>query len=168
VLGLRWTDIDFEAKTLTIRLSRGEVTGAGIVEGEPKTERGKRTLPLDDSLVAALRALKTLQNQDRLKAGEAYSAGCRHCGGQHLVVDETGRPYRPEWYSDQFHQAARCPAHLSHDHGVAGSPHHCGFEMARPRDSRIHVGSLRPQPRRRDDGGRSHVFRRNPGSVKFL
>jgi integrase len=106
VLGLRWSDIDLPGKTLTIRLSRGEVTGAGVVEGEPKTERGKRTLPLDDSLVAALRALKALQSQERLIAGETYSAGCRDCGGQHLVVDELGKPYRPEWYSDQFRRIA--------------------------------------------------------------
>jgi integrase len=55
VLGLCWSDVDLQNKTLTVRLARVEVTGAGVVEGEPKTERGRRTLPLDDGLVAALR-----------------------------------------------------------------------------------------------------------------
>jgi integrase len=117
ILGLRWSDVNFEAKTLTIRLSRGEI-GRKIVEGEPKTERGKRTLPLDDSLMAALRALKATQAQERLSAGEAYSAGCRDCGGQHLVVDELGRCVRPEWYSDRFRRISReagLPAIRLHD-----------------------------------------------------
>jgi integrase len=55
VLGLCWTDIDMAAKTLTIRRSRVEASSSMVVEGEPKTERGKRTLPLDDALVAARR-----------------------------------------------------------------------------------------------------------------
>jgi integrase len=67
VLGLRWEDIDLQAKKLTIRKARLEITGVGVVEGEPKTERGRRTLPLDDGLVAALRSLKTRQARERLR-----------------------------------------------------------------------------------------------------
>jgi integrase len=58
VLGLRWSDVDLDAKTITIRMTRVLVVGAGVVEGEPKTERGRRTLPLDDGLAAALRSLE--------------------------------------------------------------------------------------------------------------
>ena len=47
VLGLCWSDIDFQTKTITIQRARVEVTGAGVVEVGPKTERGKRTLPMD-------------------------------------------------------------------------------------------------------------------------
>ena len=89
-----------------------------VLEGEPKTERSKRTLPLDDGLVAALRSLKTRQARERLGAGPAYSGGCGGCGGAHVVVDELGRPYRPEWYSDRFGRIARAaglPAIRLHD-----------------------------------------------------
>lgn len=65
VLGLRWSDIDLDAKTLTVRLTRVPVVGIGVVEGPPKTERGRRTLPLDEALVAALRSLKARQAQER-------------------------------------------------------------------------------------------------------
>jgi integrase len=27
---------------------------------------------------------------------------CPECGGPHVVVNELGKPYRPEWYSDLF------------------------------------------------------------------
>ena len=69
VLGLRWSDMNLDAKTITIRKARVEVTGVGVVEGEPKTERGKRTLPLDDALASALRSLKAGQARDRLGPG---------------------------------------------------------------------------------------------------
>ena len=60
---------DLDAKTIRIRKARVEVTGVGVVEGEPKTERGKRTLPLDDALASALRSLKAGQARDRLRPG---------------------------------------------------------------------------------------------------
>ena len=40
ILGLRWSDIDLHDRTLTIQITRITVTGTGVVEGEPKTERG--------------------------------------------------------------------------------------------------------------------------------
>jgi integrase len=115
-----------QAKTLTIRKTRLEVTGAGVIEGEPKTERGRRTLPLDDALVAALRSLKTRQSEERLKAGEAYQT-CADCSGAHVAVNELGQPYRPEWYSDQFRElskAAGLPVIRLHD-----ARHTCGTLM---------------------------------------
>jgi integrase len=127
VLGLCWSDIDLQAKTITINRARVEVTGSGVVEVGPKTERGKRTLPLDDAVASALRSLKARQSQERLEAGAAYSAGCSDCSGAHVVVNELGEPYRPERYSDQFRylaNAAGLPAIRLHD-----ARHTCGTLM---------------------------------------
>ena len=127
MLGLCWSDIDFQAKTLTVRRARVEVTGTGIVEVGPKTERGKRTLPLDDALVAALRSLRTQQSRERLAAGTAYSSGCPDCGGEHLVVNEHGHTYRPEWFRDEFRRMAKdagLPVIRLHD-----ARHTCGTLM---------------------------------------
>jgi integrase len=57
VLGLRWSDVDFEAKVIIIRWSRTSPDGVKVVEGEPKTRKGFRTLPMDDTLHKALWAL---------------------------------------------------------------------------------------------------------------
>jgi integrase len=57
VLGLRWSDIDLRAKTLTVNQSRVLVEYRVRLE-EPKSRNGKRTLPLDGELVAALTALR--------------------------------------------------------------------------------------------------------------
>ena len=127
VLGLCWSDVDHQAETLIIRRARVEVTGSGVVEVGPKTERGKRTLPLDDALASALRSLKARQARERLEAGEAYSSGCGDCSEAHVVVDELGWPVRPERYSDQFRnlaKAAGLPAIRLHD-----ARHTCGTLM---------------------------------------
>lgn len=109
VLGLHWCDVDLVGKTVTIRWERTSVKGV-IVEKPPKTDRGKRTLPLDDELAAALTALWFRSLEERAAAGDAYARPCLEvdpntgeaCTGDHVIVDEVGRPYRPEWYSDQF------------------------------------------------------------------
>jgi integrase len=124
---LCWNDVDLVAKTITIQRARVEVSGAGVVEVGPKTDRGKRTLPLDEALAAALRSLKARQNRERLEAGEAYSRGCEDCSGAHIVVDELGCTYRPEWYSDQFRNLSKIaglPVIRLHD-----ARHTCGTLM---------------------------------------
>ncbi len=96
VLGLHWAeDVDLDAKTITINLTRVLVDYQVIVK-EPKSENGLRTLPLDDELVAALRALRAKQAAEKLAAGPAYS------DSGYVVVDELGEPVHPEHYSDDF------------------------------------------------------------------
>jgi hypothetical protein len=53
VLGLRWSDIDLRAETLTVNQARVLVEYRVRIE-EPKSRNGKRTLPLDGEVVAAL------------------------------------------------------------------------------------------------------------------
>jgi integrase len=123
VLGLRWCDIDLEAATLTVRLQRVIVDGQ-VVEHEPKTEKGKRTLPLDAVLVAALRRLRATLAGERLVAGSAYTAACELCGEAHLFVDELGVSVHPESYSDKFevlNRKAGLPKIRLHD-----TRHTCG------------------------------------------
>lgn len=65
VLGLRWSDIDLKAKTLTVRQARVCVNYQVRVE-PPKSENGVRTLPVDDDLVSALKALNRTSSGTRL------------------------------------------------------------------------------------------------------
>lgn len=73
---------------------------------EPKSRNGKRTLPLDDELVAALTLLRKIQMEESAAAGTAYQARltdlARYQGGEYVVTDEQGTPVHPEWYSDEF------------------------------------------------------------------
>jgi integrase len=97
VLGLRWRDVDLAAAALTVRQAR-VLAGYEVRIEPPKSRNGNRTLPLDDELVAALKALKARQARERLAAGPAYERT------GYVAADELGRPVHPEWYTDEFHR----------------------------------------------------------------
>jgi integrase len=110
VLGLRWSDIDLRARTLTVRQARVLVEYRVLIE-EPKSRNGRRTLPLDDELVAALTALRKVQARESEDAGTLYRAGLSaldwYQGGEYVITDELGMPVHPEWYSDEFGRLLR-------------------------------------------------------------
>jgi integrase len=110
VLGLRWSDIDLKAKTLTVNQARVLVEYCILIE-EPKSRNGKRTLPLDDALIAALIELRKRQMAESAAAGAAYQAGLGvldwYSGGEYVITDELGMPVHPEWYSDEFGRLLR-------------------------------------------------------------
>jgi integrase len=74
VLGLRWSDVDLKAKTLTVNEARVLVEYKVRLE-EPKSRNGLRTLPLDDQLVGALAELHKRQMAESAAAGTAYRSG---------------------------------------------------------------------------------------------
>lgn len=106
VLGLRWSDIDLKAKTLTVNQGRVLVDCKVRVE-PPKSRNGKRTLPLDAALVTALTALRKRMAEESQAAGAAYGAGLADLdwytpSDNYVITDELGVPVHPEWYSDEF------------------------------------------------------------------
>ncbi|GAA6527948.1 tyrosine-type recombinase/integrase [Intrasporangium sp. DVR] len=105
VLGLRWSDVDLDAGTVTVRRGRVAVLGGReSVTDEPKSPQRRRTVPVEvihPGTVALLRALRARQAQSRLIAGAAW-----HDSGL-VVVDELGRGPRPEVYSDRFRRLCR-------------------------------------------------------------
>jgi len=114
--GLRWSAIDLEAKTLRVIETR-VVVKAKPTASTPKTAAGRRSIPLDDHLVAELRSHRARQAQERLAAGEAWE------DTGYLFVDELGRPYRPETISRMF-------THLSADAGLRRLRFHDGRHTA--------------------------------------
>jgi integrase len=111
VLGLRWDDVDLDARTVTVRNTR-VVVGPEVIEKRPKSNNGERTLPLDNALTAALRSLRARQAAERLEAGEAYAAS------GYVAADELGWPVHPERYSNEYARltaAAGVPQIRLHD-----------------------------------------------------
>lgn len=70
-LGLRWSDIDLEAGTLTVSEQLQRIDGH-LVFCPPKTEESRRTLPLPQALIAALRLHKERQAEERRGVGSAW------------------------------------------------------------------------------------------------
>jgi integrase len=71
-LGLKWSDVDLDKGTATVRRTLVRRKGGGWYFGEPKTSRSRRTVPLPSSIVRALHAHRRAQAENRLKLGPFY------------------------------------------------------------------------------------------------
>lgn len=77
LLGLRWSDIDLTEKTVKVQRTASYLpdkqTGKWrYVETTPKSKAGKRTIPLADFALVALKAHKIKQLEQRLIAGLSW------------------------------------------------------------------------------------------------
>lgn len=70
--GLRWEDVDLDAKTLTVRWQI-LVIEWHTEHAEPKSEAGDRVIALDDTTIAVLRAHRARQAQERLATGTTWT-----------------------------------------------------------------------------------------------
>lgn len=116
LVGLRWDDVDLEGGRLVVRHA---ITFAGgqLVEGGPKTARGRRSIDLDPVTVATLRSHRTRQLEERLLVGAGYD-------DRGLVfAGPDGRPWQPDSITGAFdrlvakHELRRIRLHdLRHTH----------------------------------------------------
>ncbi|MGF6885923.1 integrase [Nocardia sp. GAS34] len=109
IMGLRWSRI--EGNTLHVRRGRVAI-GKDVEEGDPKSWRSRRSLPLPDDVVKALARFKVAQKAEALAFEASWSDECL------IAVHEDGSPIRPEWYTDEFQRqtkAAGLPVIRLHD-----------------------------------------------------
>jgi len=99
VLGLRWHDIDLEARRLAVRHTITAV-GYAITESTPKTHQA-RTIDLDPGTAEQLRA--HLERQPKEK--EAWGPGYRD--SDLVFRREDGSPVHPQLFSQQFEREIR-------------------------------------------------------------
>jgi integrase len=67
LLGLRWSNIDLDNRTITVRLALQRVNGK-LQLVEPKTKKSRRTIALPQIAADALREHKLRQDRDRAKS----------------------------------------------------------------------------------------------------
>jgi len=94
-LGLRWSDLDFDARRASIRQTVIAVNHE-VLFGTPKTAKGRRFIELDAGTVAALRAHRQRQLEERLLIG----SGWRDL--DLVFCKPTGEPLHPERFSRDF------------------------------------------------------------------
>jgi integrase len=87
--------VDLDVGTVTIVHTLVVVDGR-VQASTPKTAFGRRSLPLDASLVSLLISNRKRQLEDHLCAGNARTES------GYVFVDQIGRPYSPELVSDRF------------------------------------------------------------------
>ncbi|MEU6210763.1 site-specific integrase [Streptomyces sp. NPDC047023] len=86
VCGVRWDAVDLEAGLLAIERTRTMIGNHRVLEKDTKTASGERMLPLPRGPWDALRALQARQEQEKERAGEAYTPS------GYVAVDELGVP----------------------------------------------------------------------------
>jgi len=72
-LGLQWSDIHWDTKTLTVQRNIIEKSGLGVRIHSPKTNAGRRTIALSSYLLDILRDHQATQDLERQAAGTAWS-----------------------------------------------------------------------------------------------
>jgi integrase len=101
VLGLAWEDVDLDAGRLTVRRTVTEVNGRVVESDWTKTDAGQRSLDLDATTVAALKAWRAAQARERLQAGPAWvESGA-------VFTAEDGAKLRPSRLSHRFLELSR-------------------------------------------------------------
>ena len=95
VCGLRWDDVDLEAGRVRVVRTR-VMAGNEAIDSDPKTNAGRRAIPLDVQLVSEFKAHRKRQLEERLKAGEAWQ------DSGHVFTDELGGPIFPQYLSRHF------------------------------------------------------------------
>jgi integrase len=110
LLALRWTDLDVTKRTLRIERALDFTKKFGIKFKVPKTERGKRTIELDDGAVTML--LKEKERHLRVKAGVADNAGVS-LSLTRLPADALMFPGAPAGTKDFSFTASRNPRNFT-------------------------------------------------------
>ena len=72
ICALRWSDIDFEKGTLSIKRTVQSIPGIGLVFNAPKTRRGKRCLRIGADCVELLQEYRRYQKVKRFRIGSAW------------------------------------------------------------------------------------------------
>lgn len=113
VLGLRWCDVDLDAGVVHVRQSRTPAFGKVAIV-EPKTKRGRRTVPLTPEAVAALRQTR----QRTLVENPVIPFAEKRDVNRFVIVNQAGEPIHPStwghWF-DQHVKAAGLPRIRLHD-----------------------------------------------------
>lgn len=124
--GLRWDDVDLDAGRLAIRSTR--TVARTVVVDTPKSRAGGRTVAIDADTVAALKAWRQRQREERLMMG----AGWRATGL--VFTTPTGEGVHPRavsrWFLDHV-AAAGLPRIRLHDvrHSYADGAHELGVPL---------------------------------------
>ena len=95
--GLRWCDVDLEAGSLAIRQTLVPVPHKEVQISQPKTAKGRRTIPLDSGTLAGLRLQADQQLRDCADWGEGWLASgyvFTAPDGQYLHPDRISRLFR--------------------------------------------------------------------------
>jgi integrase len=100
ILGLKWTDLDLEARRVSINKTR-VMLGYAAHTSEPKTRRGRRMIALDPATCAGLKEHGRRQKAERLAFGSQW----KDTG--YVFTKKDGEPLHPERVTRLFLSASK-------------------------------------------------------------
>jgi integrase len=101
ILGLAWENVDFTNARLAVVQSLSVVNYQDVRLVQPKTVKGRRSIALDPTTVAALQAHRVRQLEERLQWGEAWH------DSDLVFTRENGTAIHPQRMTSWFEQLAR-------------------------------------------------------------
>lgn len=100
ILGLKWSDLDYDHASITVQRALVRVRGLGLILQPTKTDGSRRRLDIDPDTVAVLRAHRVVQMEHRLTMDGAYE------DNDLLFPNELGRPLNPMALTRAFKRLA--------------------------------------------------------------
>ena len=102
VLGLKWSTIDFENKTITIKHTIVEIKIKGtnriLAKDRTKTNASHRTLPLTDEIIVALEMTKKQQKHYKKKFKKSYNTKYE----EYVCLNPDGSIIKPDYVTRHF------------------------------------------------------------------
>lgn len=96
LLGLNWSDVDFDAQTVTICRSSLYLPDRGIYADETKTASSERVIKCPPEVFDDLRQYRKYQTENRLKCGDRWTVSDR------IFTQWDGKPVHPDTLSNWF------------------------------------------------------------------
>ena len=107
--GLQWASLDLAAGRLSVVRTLQRVSGHGLVEGQPKTARSRRSISLSPKTISLFHEIRGRQIAQQLDVGEVWQ------NRGYVFTQADGRPVDPDMISKdspKFVKAAGLP-HLT-------------------------------------------------------
>ncbi|MBQ5970072.1 MAG: tyrosine-type recombinase/integrase [Clostridia bacterium] len=101
LLGLKWSDIDFDRQTITINRTIQYLPEKGVFESSTKTTSSERTLKAAPYTMQILRQFQAWQSAERLKSGDRWQ------DQGYLFTRYDGQPLRPDYLTSWFKDFVR-------------------------------------------------------------
>lgn len=96
LLGLKWSDVDFDKNLLEICRSLQYTKERGLFEDDTKNRSSERIIKLSQTAVNYLKAYKIWQMEQRLKVGDRWQ------DSGYIFTDEWGEPINPSRVTNWF------------------------------------------------------------------
>ena len=100
-VGLRWSAVDFKARTITINHTAVSTRGHVIYSDQVKTKSSYRTLPLTPDMRRYLSELRRHQKDMKRIYGKNYQKS------DYICTRDDGTPLRPDYISQEFTKVCR-------------------------------------------------------------